>query len=98
MSGYSKAGEKLTMEEAQRRALIFMAGHGPRSTLSPSFIGMHIWPKNKMRSQGLGGAASRILAVMSKAGLVHWVCTNDFWGYCLTAKGREASSKAKEAK
>lgn len=53
-----------------------------------AFVGMHIWPENELRAQGLGAAASRILVGLQKDGLARWDVKGDRWGYQLTVKGR----------
>jgi hypothetical protein len=95
---YSKAGEHLTIAEAERRALMAMAGMPTGCPVSPSWVGQHMWPLNRMRAQGLGGAASRVLNGLVKKGLVRQVQGwTEFWGYCLTGEGRVAAAAAAEA-
>jgi hypothetical protein len=87
---YTKAGEALTIAEAERRALIYMMSRPVGQPMSPSWIGQAIWPKNTMRSQGLGGAACRILAGLTKKGYVRQTHDKkfEFYGYSLTGSGR----------
>lgn len=60
-------------EEAKRRVISYLRTR--RETTPAAWIAEEIWPGNKMRSQGAGGAASRILRLMSKEGLVEWSIT-----------------------
>jgi hypothetical protein len=92
---YSKAGERLTIAEAERRALAAMAGMPTGCPVSPSWVGQHVWPLNTMRAQGLGGAASRVLNGLVKKGLVRRMLSwAEFWGYCLTGAGRAEAAAA----
>src|SRR5574337_1356998 len=86
--------QRLSMGECQRRALAYMAEHRPGILLRASQIGMHIWPGTNLRSQGLGGAASRVLRLLADDGMVNWRVSSDGenWGWVITSKGRSQAN------
>lgn len=78
-----KPHQRVTYEQAKERALAFLDRRVPHN---PSTIGMHIWPDNNMRAQGLGASAIRILKRMEAEGLVRWTIVNigertECWGW-----------------
>lgn len=73
---FSKA-ETVPYDIAKARAL----GKLTRSPIPAATIADAIWPDNKMKAQGAGGAASRILRRMEKEGLVRWASNERFWGW-----------------
>lgn len=76
--------EHLTMEEAERRALTALSLWSPVRSASVADV---IWPGHKMRRQGAGFAAARVLERLKHQGLVQWVVlNNDVWGWVLSGK------------
>lgn len=73
---YSKAAT-VPYEEAKRRALTVLTSE-PRPAATIADV---IWPDNKMKAQGAGGAASRILRRMQDEGLAKWTSTDRRWGW-----------------
>lgn len=81
--------ESVSYPQAKIRALAYLRPqHG---MVKASSVGNAIWPSSELRSQGLGGAGSRILKRMQDEGLVIWTSNADDWGWKLTAAGRVAS-------
>jgi len=74
--------------ECQKRALKYLASRHRSELTKASAVGQEIWPDTNMTSQGLGGAASRILRKLDIDGLVDWTSERGDWGYLITAKGR----------
>lgn len=75
------------MTEVERRAIESLGNYWPRVASS---VADHIWPNHKMRAQGAGGAAARVLARLRKRGLVAWVCRQSgSWGWIKTKAGCE---------
>jgi len=58
---------------------------GQPELASAASIAQAIWPDNQMTAQGAGGAASRILKRMEKAGRVYWTTRDGGWGWALKA-------------
>lgn len=80
---------KIALAECRARALRYLSRHDYH--VRASYVGAAIWPGNKMRSQGLGGAASRILRGLQKDGLAHWSSDGQRdWGWKITNAGRKA--------
>ena len=64
--------DPVTLEDAEYRALDALDwSDGKRAAT----VANYIWPGHKMKEQGAGGAASRILSDMEEKGLVRWVST-----------------------
>ena len=81
--------DKIPLPECRKRALCYLARQKERFTPA-SWVGNSIWPNSEMRTQGLGGAASRILRGLQDDGLARWGSDFRNWGGEITPKGREA--------
>lgn len=46
-----------------------------------SYVASWIWPDHKMKQQGAGAAASRILKRLEKQGLARWTSNGTNWGW-----------------
>lgn len=49
-----------------------------------SYVADHIWPDHRMRAQGAGAAASRVLKRLEKQGLAKWTHNGRNWGWIMT--------------
>ena len=78
---YSKTAS-VPYEESKRRAIEYLRAHA--TTRPAHMIACAIWPEHKMKSQGAGGAASRILRLMAKENLVRWTCETTAMGHRLS--------------
>lgn len=67
-------------EVAKKRALTALTSE-PRPAATIADV---IWPDNKMKAQGAGGAAARILRRMEKEGLAHRTVSRNHWGWVKT--------------
>lgn len=77
------------MDEAIKRALVFLAVQPRMALAHPSSVAYAIWPNERfLRAQGAAGAASRILRVAEKRGLVAWDSNDSDWGWRILAEGR----------
>lgn len=81
--------DKIPLAECRKRALRHLSQNTWRRCVA-SEVGTEIWPNSKLRAQGLGGAASRILKGLEKDGLVQWSANDGDWGWYITRAGRKA--------
>lgn len=68
--------EKVPLEECKRRALEFGRTLNPgdqRGTAAASEFAEAIWPGHKMKPQGAGAAATRILKHLEAEGRAGWI-------------------------
>jgi len=84
--------QRVTMETAKRRALVFLSNQPHRTFPLASGVGQAIWPDNNLRAQGLGFAASKVLRILKDEGLIQWrlekLGKHDNHGYAITQAGR----------
>lgn len=70
---------------AKKRAVAYLKKqpklHGQRIPIPAQCVADVIWPGHAMRSQGAGGAASRILKKMSDEKLCRWTNREGNWGW-----------------
>lgn len=78
------------------RALRYLAGVDRRQLSKANSVGSEIWIGEQLRSQGLGGAASRILKRLQDDGLVVWMSNDSDWGWKITSSGRTAEVRGRE--
>jgi hypothetical protein len=62
----------VAIDEAILRALTFLVSYPPGNLAKASQLAYAIWPDITFRSQGAGGAASRVLRAAEKRGLCTW--------------------------
>ncbi len=67
-----KVGDTVPIDEAKRRALVYLAGLQPRDWARPSYVANAIWPNTRWRAQGAGFIGARILRLLKDDGLVRW--------------------------
>lgn len=87
-----RVGTPVPIAVARRRALSYLSGLNRLTLAKCNEVGYEIWPGVNMTSQGMGGAASRILRGLQKDGLAKWVVTpgSNNWGWRITTAGRSA--------
>lgn len=86
--------QHVSIEVARERALAHLRGCHLLELEKANCVALAIWPDHRMTSQGAGAAASRILKLLQRDGLVEWTARNGDWGYKLTAAGRVIQSSA----
>jgi hypothetical protein len=69
------------MPVAEERALRALSRH----PVPASSIATHIWPGHRMKAQGAGAAASRVLKRLERQGRARWTANNHCWGWIRTA-------------
>jgi len=72
-------GDPVPVEECKRRALDF--GRGQNRLLPASSFAEAVWPGHRMKAQGAGAAASRILKLLAKEGKAGWSSDGSWWGW-----------------
>jgi len=83
-SGMRRVKDRVPMDECKRRALEYLREWRERIRyIKASSVAGAIWPGVEFKPQGAGAAASRILRVLQKDGLVVWSASNegDDWGW-----------------
>lgn len=73
---------------ARKRALTFLALQPRGQPSKANSIGYCIWPNVSMTSQGMAGAAGRIISGLKRDDLVEWTRTATDWGWRITVEGR----------
>lgn len=84
--------EPVSYVQAKIRALGYLRDQP--GLAKASCVGGAVWPGSELRTQGLGGAASRILKRMKDENLVVWDSGHKDWGWKLTSAGRKAAVEA----
>lgn len=73
-----KTGTPITVQQAEQRALLALSHIDP---IPANGVANKIWPDHSMRSQGAGGAASRVLKRLEKQGKARWTINAGRWGW-----------------
>ncbi len=87
------ADQRVSYAEARRRALVTLSHRKPLDLVPAWLVAAAIWPNHRLRAQGAGGAASRILRRMQDEGLVRWTTFQARTGWTLTSTGRLRAAK-----
>lgn len=91
-----RVSQAVSITECRLRALHYLASLDRRVLTPANPVGNCIWPDTAWTSQGMGGAASRILRGLQKDGLVDWVVDGERWGYRITQAGRGSLAHLQE--
>jgi hypothetical protein len=87
MNRRPKVKTRVPLAVAKFRALAYLKKH-PNELVKAADVAGEIWPGVEFRAQGAGGAASRILKLLEREGLVRW-WTSQYpffsWGWQLIA-------------
>lgn len=68
-----KPAQRVSVQIAEKRALSALSRQNGKP-LPANWVADSIWPDHKMKPQGAGAAASRILKRLEKKGRVRWTC------------------------
>jgi hypothetical protein len=66
---------------AKARALACLEANRGKGVLPAHCVAAVIWPEHRMKSQGAGAAASRILKHLEKEGKARWYGDAAGWGW-----------------
>lgn len=83
--------------EAKARALAYLHSHAIGFSAKPvpaAWVARAIWPNHKMKSQGAGAAASRVLKHLERDGLAKWSSNRNGWGWCALGKPPSEAERA----
>lgn len=75
-----KPHDRVSIEVAEIRAMRALM----LTPVPASYVADHIWPNHRMKPQGAGAAASRVLKRLEKRGAARWTMDGDRWGWIVT--------------